>query len=122
MIVPTIKSWMTHDGDEPLQFKPDIDGLNLHLQLTIGPFDKEGGEIFGITVCDLKGLQNQLKNDGFILPRHHIILPTYNPNKLKDLLERRCQMCAGDNWSEVAAKLNRWLSWEFEDYREYKEK
>lgn len=85
--------------------------------LTIGPANSEGGELFYLTVCSPKALAKAAEKDGFLWGRHHLIVPEYNLKAITGIITKFVERCSGDSWTEVATKLNRIASWEFEDYK-----
>jgi Immunity protein 8 len=85
--------------------------------LTIGPGDGEGGELFYVTVCTPKWLVKACEKDGFIWGRHHLIVPEYSLKAITAIITKSVERCSGESWQEVASKLSRTASWEFEDYR-----
>jgi hypothetical protein len=86
--------------------------------LTIGPANAYGGEQFYLTVCSPKWLTRACEKDGFIWGRHHLIVPEYNFKTIMAVITEFVERCSGESWKDIAAKLSRFASWEFEDYRE----
>lgn len=48
--------------------------------------------------------------------RHTLITREYNINEIKKIIENYIAKCDGNTWLEVAEKLSRYFSWEYEDY------
>lgn len=103
----------------PRSYLPDnLADFSCTVGLTIGPSDADGGELYYLTVCSPKWLARACEKDGFLWGRHHLIVPEYNINAITQVITRFVERCVGESWKEVAAKLNRLASWEFEDYQE----
>jgi hypothetical protein len=47
---------------------------------------------------------------------HHLIVFDFNLQRIENKIARYCEHCTGENWQEIARKLNRIGRWEFEDY------
>src|SRR5271167_4174853 len=114
---PTIRHISTIDGDNPTKFQPsDADNFSVALRLTIGPTDSAGDESFDLIVCSPSSLEKECERDGFVLGRHRLVVCRYDFGLLQRILVKLVERCEGDTWQDVAAKLNRFAYWEFEDY------
>jgi hypothetical protein len=96
---------------------PDGDFAIL-VQLLVGPEGEEGEESFDITLCSLGWLADRVQEDDVVDGRHHLIVDTYDYNRIEEYLRERVSACEGLSWKEVGEKLGRLGYWEFEDYRE----
>jgi hypothetical protein len=83
--------------------------------LTIGPADAGGGELFYLTVCTPAWLAKACARDGFVLGRYHLIVPRYDLEAITRTLTKFIENCSGA-WNDLALRLSRIASWEFEDY------
>ena len=81
-----------------------------------GPDDGPGEESFDFTVCSVGWLADQVRRDGLLDGRHHLIVEFYDWQVLRDFIERRVWRCEGPSWPDVTEKLARLGHWEFEDY------
>ena len=100
---------------DPVKFTPeDPEYFGCTVGLTIGPSDSDGGELFYLTVCSPRWIAKACEKDGFLWGRHHLIVPEYNLKAITEIITKFVERCQGDSWKEVAAKLNRIASWEFE--------
>jgi hypothetical protein len=121
MIRPLIKSLeITEVPDlNPNDYSPnDLEDFCCTLGLTIGPDGSDGGELFYLTVCTPKWLARVCEENGFAWGRHHLIVPEYSLSQITQRVTRFVENSSGSSWSEVATKLSRIASWEFEDYAE----
>jgi hypothetical protein len=98
-------------------FPEDPSDFRCTIGLTIGPATGDGGEQFYLTVCSLKWLAKACEKSGFLWGRHHLIVPEYNLKTIMSVVTKFVDRCSGESWKEVAEKLSRFTSWEFEDYR-----
>jgi hypothetical protein len=87
------------------------------LGLTIGAASENGGEQFYLTVCSPKWLARACEKDGFIWGRHRLIVPEYNLKSITAVVTKFVERRSGESWKEVAEKLSRFASWEFEGYQ-----
>ena len=49
--------------------------------------------------------------------RHLLIVLAYDRSSIERCIHEYVAKCMGDTWHEIATKLARNFSWEFEDYR-----
>ncbi len=86
------------------------------LQVMVGPRNDKGEESFDIKVCSPKWLEQEVEREGFVLGMHKLIVAEYNPVQIRKVLIKFFERYSGDSWREIALKLGRMGSWEFEDY------
>jgi hypothetical protein len=99
------RTWQSPDGP-----------WSIYLDLTLGPAEDLGEEIFGLTVCNGEWLASRAAQDGIVSGRHHVIMATYDWPTVERYLEEQVRAAEGDTWTEVAERLARLAAWEFEDY------
>jgi Immunity protein 8 len=85
--------------------------------LTIGPASEQGGEQFYLNACSPKWLARACEKGGIIWGRHHLIVAEYNLKAIMVVITKLVERHSGESWKDVAEKLGRFASWEFEDYR-----
>ena len=120
MIQAKIKSLEITEAPDlnPSAYAPDNgDDFACTFGLTIGPNDNDGGELFYLIVCTPQWLAKECYKDGFVWGRHHLIVAEYNLKAITAIITKFVERCSGESWQEVASKLSRIASWEFEDYR-----
>jgi Immunity protein 8 len=88
------------------------------VQLMVGPADAVGEESFDLTVCTPGWLEGRVRTEGIVDGRHHLLIDTYDPDRIEGYLRERVEACEGGSWKEVAEQVGRLGKWEFEDYRE----
>ncbi|APO98901.1 immunity 8 family protein [Xanthomonas perforans] len=95
--------------------QPDDPGcFSEELRAVIGPEDFEGGDNFFIEVC----------TPGWIKKRHYgptwgrfmLIVENYDYDEIREFISEYVGSFEGAEWNEIAIKLSRVMSWEFEDY------
>lgn len=86
------------------------------VQALFGPEGSEGEESFDVLVCTPMWLAHEVERKGLVNGRHHIIVYKFDLEQIRSFLVAYAKTCTGKNWQEVAVKLSRLGSWEFEDY------
>ena len=85
----------------------------LPIEAEIGPSDEDGGDIFSFEVVTPKAIRKGPKPSWL---RGYLLLPVFSWSATEDALDKLLMQCSGSDWKEVATKISRNLSWEFEDY------
>lgn len=88
------------------------------MRALIGPKGEEGEESFDVFVCSPEWLTDELKREPIVSGRSRLIMSAFDCDVVEAYVRKQIAFAAGKTWSEVAAKLSRWSSWEFEDYVE----
>ena len=86
----------------------------LRLRIVAGPDDGPGEESFDLIVCSLAWVEDQVRRDGLLDGRHHLIVEFYDWQVLREFIERRVRRFEGSSWPDVAERLARLRHWEFE--------
>ncbi|WP_238151952.1 MULTISPECIES: Imm8 family immunity protein [Xanthomonas] len=89
------------------------------LRAVIGPEDFEGGDDFFIDVCTADWIKK--KHYGLKWGRFMLIVDKYNYEEIYKFISEYIGKFEEASWNELATKLSRVMSWEFEDYVELKE-
>lgn len=105
------------DVSDLTSWSPDGD-FGVLVQLMAGPEGGPGEESFDITLCTAGWLAGRVRLEGIVDARHHLLVDSYDYDRLERYLSERVSACEGESWSEVAMRLGRLGKWEFEDYRE----
>lgn len=113
----TVKRICTIDGHDPAEYKPgEPDRFAVALRLFVGPSPGEGEESFDVTICTPLWLQDRCELDGSVFGRHYIVVLAYNFGFIHRVLVKLVERYSAPTWQEVATKVGRIGSWEFEDY------
>jgi hypothetical protein len=56
-----------------------------------------------------------------VIGRHYLFVPGINTERIEAFLNDRMRRLDGDNWWDLAQKIARIGSWEFEDHTAYRE-
>ena len=97
----------------------DTKNFCILIQALVGPAGLPGEESFDFLVCSPSFIAETVSKDGFLIPRHYIILDQYNYAKIMEIIKGLCSLIYGDKWADVAEKLGRYGHWEFEDYHRF---
>ncbi|SEL64190.1 Immunity protein 8 [Stigmatella aurantiaca] len=117
-----IKSLSAVMTDDLEHFSPeDPDVFSVPMTLTVGTPDSPGGDNFEFQVCSPRYLASEVRDGGVLLVRHRLLMNAFDIQKVRQFVERYVRGCEANTWEELANKLSRLGTWEFEDYQEYKE-
>jgi hypothetical protein len=97
-------------------WSPPAEEFAVLIQLVVGPSGEPGEESFDVTLCTASWLARRAGSDGVIDARHHVVMESYDYDRVEQYFTRRVSACEGATWREVAAKVGRIGRWEFEDY------
>jgi hypothetical protein len=109
-----------HSPDVDLEtFRPTrADDCGILVQVLVGPADGPGEESFDVVVCTPRWLERQVREDGPLLGRHHLVMDKYDVARMRSFLTEEIESLEASTWSELASKIGRIGKWEFEDYEE----
>lgn len=113
---PEIKSLISPDleyGCVPIE----PSNCSVFIEAEIGIKDKEGGDIFSFTVVTPKFLA---VNAGARWGRGYLVVNEFSWDLVESMLGRLLMHARKDTWAEVGNALSKELSWEFDNYQEYK--
>ena len=99
-------------------WSPDGDQFAILVQLMVGPAGGRGEESFDLTLCGSGWLAHRVRTERIVDARHHLIIDTFDYDRIERYLRQRVADCEGESWAEVARQVGRLGKWEFEDYRE----
>ncbi|MBD2810450.1 immunity 8 family protein [Xenorhabdus sp. Vera] len=89
--------------------------FSLWINLCIGPDDHPSGHDYQVQVCTPEWLcKHQWEPE---LIRHLLLVRRYDLNEITKIITDYVDQCEGDDWMEIAQKLSRVFSWEYEDYQ-----
>ena len=108
-------------------FSTDVDDLAsytpgavfcLSLRALIGPKGWPGEESFDFDVCSPAWLAAEVERNELVSGRFRLFMATFDHGAIERYVSKQVAQATGNDWTEVATKLARWSSWEFEDYVE----
>jgi len=103
--------------DLKLYLPEEADNFIMSLTLTIGPIDETGSNYFYVKVCTPEWLckHHWLPE----LMRHTLLVRKYDLDEIKKTITDYIDQCEGEDWMDIAQKLSRVFSWEYEDYQPF---
>jgi Immunity protein 8 len=117
MISAEVKKIHTVEMDDLESHVPEnLEKFCVSVRAMVGPRGGDGEDSFDINVCSPKWLEEQVERHGFVLGRHYLFVPEYDPAKIRKIITKHIERFTGDSWKEVAEKVSRIGFWEFEDY------
>jgi hypothetical protein len=115
-----VKRWMSLDLPDAKALPEDPESCCVSMQADIGPVGEDSADTFSFEVCTPSGLASRL--DGEARPfwgRGTLVVGAFSWEAVDAALNQYVRSVSGDDWAEVAEKLNRFMCWEFEDYQPY---
>ncbi len=110
---PELKS--LHSPDLPQDQEPvDPADAAVLFEASIGPKGQEDAEVFSFVAITPRALA---RDQGTRWGRGYLILNHVSWAGVEAAVRNLLSQCSGDNWAQVAERLNREMHWEFEAYR-----
>ncbi|SEU47800.1 Immunity protein 8 [Nonomuraea wenchangensis] len=69
-------------------------------------------------ICTPDYLQKQVRESGIVDGRHHLIIDTFDHQKIEYYIQKRVASIESETWDRLAEKLGRIGLWEYEDYED----
>jgi len=114
MVIPQLKSIMSPDLEYG-KFPKDIEDCAVLIELTVGPKDSEGEEVFNFTAVTTKYIFNNFNSSW---GRGYLIVKEFSWQEIENRINKLLNHCWADDWNGVTNKLKNELHWEFENYKE----
>ena len=98
-------------------YQPESDDdFGILIDAEIGPAGEEGGERFSFTACSPSWLTDVSRGspEAFRWERARLVLPAWDLALVRRAVADLCRHTSGEDWADVANKLDRFMSWEFE--------
>ncbi|MGL3609080.1 Imm8 family immunity protein [Rhizobium sp. G187] len=115
-MIAEVKSIELIDYENWIYWPDDIEKFCVAAEAMIGPVGEEGADIFSFEICTPKWFEEE-RNEKAAFARAVVFLRTYDELAAKTIIRKLVDTTSGDTWIEIAQKLNRYLRWEFEDYK-----
>lgn len=93
----------------------DPSDFGVFIQAMIGPLNAPGEEAFNFIACSPKWLETRI-DTRYRWGHGLLILQAFDSEVLKGAVRAICSATTGSNWQEIAAKLGKFTSWEFDNY------
>lgn len=117
MIRAELRDIHCSDADPLETWVPYSDDWGLPFEMSIGSVGSSGADIFQVLVCSPAWIVREAREGAIVDGRHHLIVASYDFDRLHAYLRGRVSQVQGATWGEVAERLARFARWEFEDYR-----
>jgi hypothetical protein len=113
----TVKSMWVNSAVVSLDAYHPVDSQNfsLWIELRVGLEGSTGGDDYRVLVCTPEWLRQNISEPRW--GRHMLIVQTYDRSAIEKCVRDYIAECSGVEWSVIAKKIARNLSWEFEDYQ-----
>jgi hypothetical protein len=87
------------------------------LDIEIGEKGDQRRDLFYVTVATPEGLRANARGRDVIARRAVLVLSEFSMRVLRATVAEIVASCEAPTWSESCAKLERYFTWEYEDYR-----
>jgi hypothetical protein len=113
-----VKDWFSPDVPEVCKWQPQsLDDLHYYLEMTIGPDNEPGGQLFGLMVVSphaWRARPSSSRLNRLLEDRRHLFLTEYSWQAVLDYVNKVLDICQDETWPEVARKLSQYFYWEYE--------
>jgi hypothetical protein len=86
------------------------------VEVGIGMRAEVGEDVFRLYICTPSWLQQQLHGVGTEWGNYHLFVTHWDYKSVHAALSALVASISGQDWTSIAAKLSKWLLWEFDDY------
>ena len=84
----------------------------------VGPVGEDGADTFSFDVCAPRALKRRFDIERRpFWARGTLVVDTFSWEAVDAALKQSVRSVSGEDWNEIATKLNRLMHWEFDDYR-----
>jgi hypothetical protein len=97
-------------------FFPEGAPFSILLVAAIGEVGGKGADLFYVVAISAEALREKAAEGASFL-RHYLLMNSFDAKAARRAIERLCERNSGPDWPAIAAKLSRYMKWEFEDYR-----
>lgn len=112
-LTPEVKGFFSPDleyGREP----DEPDNFFLHVEVDIGTKGGKAADIFSLNVVTPKALLN---HSGYQWGRGWLLLEYFSWSQVESAVDELCAEVSGVSWEQIALELNKWLRWEYDNYK-----
>lgn len=99
---------------------PDDTYFSILVSAMIGPRGEPGEESYDFIVCSGTWTAVHAGAMRYFFGRGYLILERYSYDLMWNAISTLCRRISGTTWSEIAERLSRYGTWEFEDYQDYR--
>ncbi len=118
MVRAELKSLFSYDLPDAESLPDDPSDCCVGMTAVVGPPGVDGGDDFSFEVCTASSLARRFDDEGRpFWARGVLLVEAFNWNAVEAAVHQRVNSVEGNDWVDVATKLNRFWNWEFEDYR-----
>jgi hypothetical protein len=113
-----VKNFMclTPGIDLSTYYPDNPENFGIWIDFTAGPEDAEGGHHYQIFVCTPTRIIHESNGQGGVFGKDKLIVFEYDLEAIKRCMSQYVENCTGADFWEIARKIGRVASWEFEDY------
>lgn len=120
-MMPLLKSQDCTDHDPIESWRPEDPAVvDYWLCLHIGPAEEKGADLFYVNV--LSELAAHALSEEELARRKKIVIQQYSWPAVMSAVDQILRSSEGSDWTGITQKLRVRFDWEFENYREYKER
>lgn len=115
-LIPIIIDYYSPDIEQVWKWQPD-DPKKVYflLEIEIGLQGKNGSDLFQLIIATPNALADIPFSSMF--GRGILIVKRYGWPEVQVAIEEILEKCQGDEWINVASKLNKYFIWEYDDHQ-----
>ncbi len=113
LLTPEVKGFFSPDLE--YRREPDKpDNSFVLVEVSIGRKGEEGADIFSFVAVTPKALLN---HSGYQWGRGWLVLEHFSWSQVEKAVDELCANISGESREQIARELNKWLHWEYDNYR-----
>jgi hypothetical protein len=112
-----IKQIHSPDVDFVDYWPEDKNNFGFLLELSIGTKDSNGMDIFQLMVCTPDWFKAKNVNQVAAWGYSYLFVFKYDFPVIMAFITKHIEKMYGDDWTSIAAKIDRYAMWEFQDYQ-----
>ncbi len=113
-----VRAFVYTDFDEATWWPEIEDDFGFWLDVYVGPVGGDGHEPFGVRVCTPQWLMRQRARDDVIVGWGTVLVNHYDPVELQQAIRAFVAQWEAPTWHELALRVARLGSWEFDEHRD----
>lgn len=112
-----IKQLHSPDVDFVNYWPEDETNFGFLLELSVGTKDSSGMDIFQLIVCTPDWFKTKNEKQVATWGYSYLFVFKYDYPTIMAFITKHIEKISGDDWNNIAMKIDRYAMWEFQDYQ-----